>query len=64
MSAPSIPVPPPPGSQFAPMQAYIPLPVPPPAIQMMPPPPPPPPPPPQRAPSPLPEELAPKRQEA
>ncbi|CAL9010387.1 unnamed protein product [Prunus brigantina] len=58
MSAPSIPAPPPPGSQFAPMQAYIPLPVPPPPMQMMPPPPPPP----QRAPPPLPEEPAPKRQ--
>ncbi|KAL6292551.1 hypothetical protein ACE6H2_000693 [Prunus campanulata] len=62
-------VPPPPGSQFTPMQVprpYMPLPVPPPTMQMMPPPPlpqgMPPPPPPEEAPPPLPEEPEPKRQ--
>ncbi|KAB2625872.1 hypothetical protein D8674_017532 [Pyrus ussuriensis x Pyrus communis] len=61
-------VPPPPGSQFTPMQVsrpYMPLPVPPPTMQMMPAPPLPqgePPPPPEEAPPPLPEEPEPKRQ--
>ncbi|XP_048423723.1 probable splicing factor 3A subunit 1 [Pyrus x bretschneideri] len=68
MNAPAISVPPPPGSQFTPMQVprpYMPLPVPPPTMQMMPPPPLPqgmPPPPPEEAPPPLPEEPEPKRQ--
>ncbi|EEF33876.1 probable splicing factor 3A subunit 1 [Ricinus communis] len=65
----SMPVPPPPGSQFTPMQiprSFVPLPVPP-SISMMPPPPPlphgmPPPPPPEDNPPPLPDEPEPKRQ--
>lgn len=65
---PSMPVPPPPGSQFTPIpRPFAPLPVPPTAIGMMPPPPPlpqgmPPPPPPDDAPPPLPDEPEPKRQ--
>ncbi|KAL5546085.1 hypothetical protein UlMin_005772 [Ulmus minor] len=64
---PSLPVPPPPGSQFTPLQSrpYASLPMPPPSMQMMPPPPLPqgmPPPPPEEAPPPLPEEPEPKRQ--
>ncbi|CAN6547478.1 unnamed protein product [Malus baccata var. baccata] len=68
INAPGISVPPPPGSQFTPMQVsrpYMPLLVPPPTMQMMPPPPLPqgmPPPPPEGASPPLPEELEPKRQ--
>ncbi|XP_050373101.1 probable splicing factor 3A subunit 1 [Argentina anserina] len=70
MNAPSNPVPPPPGSQYTPMQVprpYMHHPVPPPTMQMMPPPPMPhgmmpPPPPPEEAPPPLPEEPEPKRQ--
>ncbi|PSR98094.1 Splicing factor 3A subunit like [Actinidia chinensis var. chinensis] len=74
---PSVPVPPPPGSQFTPLSAprpYVPLSVPQPGMHMVPPPPlhqgmPPPPlpqgmppPPPEEAPPPLPEEPEPKRQ--
>ncbi|KAJ9141242.1 hypothetical protein P3X46_031802 [Hevea brasiliensis] len=67
---PSMPVPPPPGSQFTPVpipRPFVPLPVPSSAIGMMPPPPPlpqgvPPPPPPEDAPPPLPDEPEPKRQ--
>ncbi|KAF5749892.1 splicing factor 3A subunit 1 [Tripterygium wilfordii] len=69
MNAPSIPVPPPPGSQFTPIpvpRPFAPMPVPPPTMHMMPPPPPPqgmpPPPPPDDAPPPLPDEPEPKRQ--
>ncbi|XP_041011574.1 probable splicing factor 3A subunit 1 [Juglans microcarpa x Juglans regia] len=69
MHAPSMHVPPPPGSQFTPMpvpRSYVPLPVPPPTMPMMPPPPlphgMPPPPPPEEAPPPLPDEPEPKRQ--
>ncbi|OVA12111.1 SWAP/Surp [Macleaya cordata] len=70
MNPPSIPVPPPPGSQFTPLgmpRPFTHLPVPPPSMQMMPPPPMPqgmmpPPPPPEEAPPPLPEEPEPKRQ--
>lgn len=69
MNAPSISVPPPPGSQFLPLQVprpYAPLPAHPPTMSMMPPPPlpqgMPPPPPPEEAPPPLPEEPEPKRQ--
>ncbi|KAG2705168.1 hypothetical protein I3760_05G039900 [Carya illinoinensis] len=69
MHAPSMHIPPPPGSQFTPMpvpRSYVPLPVPPPTMPMMPPPPlphgMPPPPPPEEAPPPLPDEPEPKRQ--
>lgn len=69
MNAPSIHVPPPPGSQFSPMpvhRPFVPLPVAPPTMPMMPPPPlpqgMPPPPPPDEAPPPLPDEPEPKRQ--
>ncbi|XP_057982982.1 probable splicing factor 3A subunit 1 [Malania oleifera] len=69
VSAPSIPVPPPPGSQFTPLSVprpFVPLPVPPPAMPIVPPPPlpqgMPPPPPPEEAPPPLPDEPEPKRQ--
>ncbi|GAV58127.1 Surp domain-containing protein/PRP21_like_P domain-containing protein, partial [Cephalotus follicularis] len=64
----SIPVPPPPGSQYTPMpvpRPFVPLPVPPPAMHMMQQPPLPqgmPPPPPEEAPPPLPDEPGPKRQ--
>ncbi|CAL9748102.1 unnamed protein product [Musa acuminata subsp. burmannicoides] len=68
MNPPSIPVPPPPGSQFTPLvvpRPFVPLPMPPPNMPMVPPPPPPqgmpPPPPPEEAP-PLPDEPEPKRQ--
>lgn len=68
MNAPSMTVPPPPGSQYPPLpvhRPYAPLPVPSPTMPMMPPPPLPqgmPPPPPEEAPPPLPEEPEPKRQ--
>ncbi|KAJ8758679.1 hypothetical protein K2173_000400 [Erythroxylum novogranatense] len=67
MNPSGIPVPPPPGSQFAHMpipRPFAPVPLPPPAMSMMPPQPPmpmPPPPPPEDAPPPLPEEPEPKR---
>lgn len=78
MNAPNMSVPPPPGSQFTPMQVprpFVPLPAPPPMNSMMPPPPMPqgvppppmpqgslPPLPPDEAPPPLPDEPEPKRQ--
>lgn len=62
----SIPVPPPPGSQFTPLASARHFIVPQPGMPMMPPPPlpgmPPPPPPPEEAPPPIPEEPEPKRQ--
>lgn len=69
MNATSIPVPPPPGSQFMHVpvpRSFVPLPVHQPTMPMMPPPPlpqgMPPPPPPEEAPPPLPNEPEPKRQ--
>ncbi|XP_074578611.1 putative splicing factor 3A subunit 1 [Curcuma longa] len=68
VNSPSIPVPPPPGSQFTPLgvpRPFVPMPMPPPNMPMVPLPPPPhgmpPPPPPEEAP-PLPDEPEPKRQ--
>lgn len=67
VNPPTIPVPPPPGSQFTPLVAPRPfMPMPPPNMQMVLPPPlpqgMPPPPPPEEAPPPLPDEPEPKRQ--
>ncbi|XP_059652797.1 probable splicing factor 3A subunit 1 [Cornus florida] len=69
VNPPSIPVPPPPGSQFTPLAAprpYVPHSIPQPGMPMVPPPPlpqgMPPPPPPEEAPPPLPDEPEPKRQ--
>ncbi|KAA8544699.1 hypothetical protein F0562_019454 [Nyssa sinensis] len=69
VNPPSIPVPPPPGSQFTPLgapQSFVPLSIPQPGMPVVPPPPlplgMPPPPPPEEAPPPLPDEPEPKRQ--